>query len=141
MFSVMAMCTGTGANVGLHALGAARRSMRNALRTAVIIVAGAIVGALVAGTLGSVWFAAAASWIGVLIAWWQLKLALHDSGLRLAGDWLRPHPEAAESEAATDEATTPEAVAADHPADVATGDGAAEATADDGPSPAEKASR
>jgi O-antigen/teichoic acid export membrane protein len=92
MFSVMAMCAGTGASVGLHALGAARRSMRNTLRTAFLIVAAAVIGALVAGTQGTVWFAAGASWVGVLIAWWQLKLALHDAGLRLVGEWLRPRP-------------------------------------------------
>jgi O-antigen/teichoic acid export membrane protein len=127
MFSVMAMCAGTGANVGLHALGAARRSMRNALRSAVIIVAGAIIGALVAGTLGSVWFAAAGSWIGVLIAWWQLKLALHESGLRLAGDWLRPGQAAA----------APDAAAPDIGPD--DGSGPAGATAGDGSAPAEVA--
>jgi O-antigen/teichoic acid export membrane protein len=102
MFSVMAMCAGTGASVGLHALGAARRSMRNTLRTAVLIVAAAITGALVAGTTGSVWFAAGASWTGVLLAWWQLKLALHDAGLNLVSDWLRPRQATPAGDAAAD---------------------------------------
>jgi O-antigen/teichoic acid export membrane protein len=138
MFSVMAMCAGTGANVGLHALGAARRSMRNALRSAVIIVAGAIIGALLFGTLGSVWFAAAGSWIGVLIAWWQLKLALHDSGLRLVGEWLRPQTVAPAPEAGVEQATAGECGADESAAPQVA---AAEAAADDGSSPAETASR
>jgi len=86
LLSVMATCAGTGAGIGLHALGAARRSMRNALRTAVLIVAASVTGALVAGTSGSVYFAAAAAWIGVVIAWWQLRQAMRESGLNPASD-------------------------------------------------------
>ncbi len=86
MLSVMATCAGTGAGIGLHALGAARRSMRNALRTAVIIVAGAVTGALVWGTAGSVYLAAAGAWIGVVIAWWQLRKALREHALNPPAD-------------------------------------------------------
>lgn len=103
IFAVMAMCAGTGASIGLHALGAAKRSMRNALRSAAFIVAGGIIGALVAGAPGTVWLAAAGSWIGLLITWRQLGHALHERDLRLFGDWLRPHSVAASRETAAGE--------------------------------------
>ena len=50
---VMSGCATTGALVGLHALGAARRSLRAVIPTSVLVVAFAIVGAVTAGTLGT----------------------------------------------------------------------------------------
>lgn len=90
--TVMAMCANTGAYVGLHALGAARRSMRNSLRTAVLVVVCAIVGAVAWGIRGSVELTAAGSWVGVLMTWWEMRQAMHEAGLSLIGDWRHPRP-------------------------------------------------
>jgi hypothetical protein len=88
----MSLCATTGPLVGLHALGAARRSMRAVIFTSAFIVACALLGAVTEGTLGTMRFAAAASWLGTLVSWWQFRRALQESGtVRLPG-WLLPGP-------------------------------------------------
>jgi O-antigen/teichoic acid export membrane protein len=90
--SIMSLCATTGPLVGLHALGAARRSMRAVIFTSAFIVACALLGAVTEGTLGTMRFAAAASWLGTLVSWWQFRRALQESGtVRLPG-WLLPGP-------------------------------------------------
>jgi O-antigen/teichoic acid export membrane protein len=69
-----------GAFVGLRALGVARRSMPTQLARAGLSVAGGITGAFVAGAAGSVWGAAAATFIGVVMVWWQLAVASRSLG-------------------------------------------------------------
>jgi O-antigen/teichoic acid export membrane protein len=64
-----------GAFVGLRALGASRRSMRTQITRAVLSVVGGILGAFLGGAAGSVWGAAAATFVGVVIVWWQLRVA------------------------------------------------------------------
>ena len=88
--SIMSMCASTGALMGLHALGAARRSMRTVILTSVFVVACALAGAATGGTLGSMRFAAAASWLGTLGYWWQFRQALHESGTVAVPGWLGP---------------------------------------------------
>ena len=88
--SIMGACLSNGAYVGLHALGAARRSLRVVLLTAALIVAFALVGALTAGTLGTMWAVAAAFWLGTLLSWWQLRQALRESGTVPVPGWLWP---------------------------------------------------
>jgi O-antigen/teichoic acid export membrane protein len=89
--AVMAMCATTGAGVGLHALGAARRSLRAVILTSVLIVACSLVGAVTGGTLGTMRYYAAASWLGTLVCWWQFTQALHESGtVRVPGGLLWP---------------------------------------------------
>jgi O-antigen/teichoic acid export membrane protein len=68
----------SGALAGLHALAAARRSLRAALFVSALGLACSLAGAMTAGTVGSMWGAAAASWIGVLVSWGQLRRALHE---------------------------------------------------------------
>ena len=51
--SIMSGCASTGALLGLHALGAARRSLRVVILTSLLTVACALVGALVGGTIGT----------------------------------------------------------------------------------------
>ena len=63
---IMSGCATTGALLGLHALGAARRSLRAVIPTSVLIVAFSVVGALTGGTVGTMLYAAAASWLGAL---------------------------------------------------------------------------
>jgi O-antigen/teichoic acid export membrane protein len=86
--AIMAMCASTGATVGLHGLGAARRSLRAVILTSVLIVAGSLVGAVAGGTLGTMRYYAAASWLGTLVCWWQLQQALHESGTVRVPRWL-----------------------------------------------------
>jgi O-antigen/teichoic acid export membrane protein len=84
---VMAMCASTGAGVGLHGLGAARRSLRAVILTSVLIVAGSLAGAVTGGTLGTMRLYAAASWLGTLVCWWQFQQALHESGTVRVPRW------------------------------------------------------
>jgi O-antigen/teichoic acid export membrane protein len=87
---IMSGCAATGALLGLHALGAARRSLRAALFVSALIVACALVGAKTGGTLGTMRAVAAASWVGTLVSWWQFRQALHDSDKVPVPGWLWP---------------------------------------------------
>ena len=88
--AVMSMCASTGAILGLHALGAARRSLRAVILTSVLVIACTPVGAVTGGTLGTMFYYAAASWLGTLLCWWQLRQALHESGTIPVPGWLWP---------------------------------------------------
>ena len=87
---VMSGCATSGALLGLHALGAARRSLRAVIPTSVLVVASAIVGAITGGTLGTMYYVAAASWLGALVIWWQFRQALHESSTVPIPKWLGP---------------------------------------------------
>lgn len=76
--SVMNASFSTGAAAGLRALGAARRSLRAQLLTAVAYVTGGLVGAAVGGALGSSWGVALATLIGAAVWWWQLRAGLRE---------------------------------------------------------------
>ena len=86
----MSGCAATGALLGLHALGAARRSLRVVLLTSLLVVACALVGAVTGGALGTMVYAAAASWVGTLVFWWQFRQALNESGTVPVPGWLWP---------------------------------------------------
>jgi O-antigen/teichoic acid export membrane protein len=88
--ALMAGCIITGALIGLHAIGAARRSLRAVLLLSAMTLASALVGAATEGTLGSMRFAAGASWVGTLLFWWQLRQALHESGTIPVPRWMWP---------------------------------------------------
>ena len=88
--ALMGGCAATGALLGLHALGAARRSLRVVILTSVFCLACALVGAATGGTLGTMRYTAAASWLCTLLFWWQLRQALHDSGTVPVPSWLWP---------------------------------------------------
>jgi O-antigen/teichoic acid export membrane protein len=88
--AAMSSCATTGALLGLHALGAARQSLRAVLATSALIVVFALVGAITGRTLGTMYYVAAAYWIGTLLCWWQLRRAFHDSGTVPVPAWLWP---------------------------------------------------
>ena len=88
--AIMSSCVTSGALLGLHALGAARLSLRYVLRSAAIGVVFAVTGALVAGTLGAMSFIAAASWLSTLMAWWQFRYALRQSSNVPVPSWMWP---------------------------------------------------
>ena len=88
----MGGCASSGAGTGLHALGAARRSLRAAALTSALYVAGALLGAVTGGAVGTMRGAAVATWIGALLYWGQLRLALAESDDIPAENklWFRP---------------------------------------------------
>jgi O-antigen/teichoic acid export membrane protein len=75
---VVAQSVGYGASIGLHALGASRRSLNQALLWAVLYVPFAVGGAVVAGAEGTVWGAAVAPIVCAVFGWWQLRAAMRD---------------------------------------------------------------
>jgi O-antigen/teichoic acid export membrane protein len=85
-FSVIGACVIVGASAGLHALGAARRSMRAMLIASAAYLAFGVAGAWLGGTVGAVRGAAVATLSGALLWWWELHLALRKSGDATAGD-------------------------------------------------------
>jgi O-antigen/teichoic acid export membrane protein len=86
--AITSMCANTGAMLGLHALGSARRSMRVTILIALLVVAGALAGAVTAGITGTMYYAAAAMWSGTLMSWWQLRKALQESDNVPVPGWL-----------------------------------------------------
>jgi O-antigen/teichoic acid export membrane protein len=71
-------CASAGAGTGLHALGVARRSLRAMVLSSALLVVFSLVGALTAGTVGTMYGAAVASWIGALLFWLEFAKALHE---------------------------------------------------------------
>jgi len=88
--TIMSGCAATGALVGLHALGAARRSLRVVLLSSLLVVVSALVGAKTGGAFGTMIYAAAASWVGTLVYWWQFRQALNESATVPVPSWLWP---------------------------------------------------
>lgn len=80
---------GTGASLGsgagLHALGAARRSLRSMLLVSAAFLVFGLGGAVAGGAVGTVRGVAVAAWVGTAIGWWQLRAALRESGQIPAG--------------------------------------------------------
>jgi O-antigen/teichoic acid export membrane protein len=76
--AIMGGCVQAGAGTGLHALGAARRSLRAMALISGIFVASGLAGAVVDGAFGAICGAAVASWIGGLLFWLQLRNALRE---------------------------------------------------------------
>jgi hypothetical protein len=90
--AVMSRCASTGAILGLHALGAARRSLRAMALAVPIVVGAALIGAVTGNTLNTMRFVAGAWWLTTLVSWWQLRQALHESGTVAIPNWLWPRP-------------------------------------------------
>jgi O-antigen/teichoic acid export membrane protein len=84
-FSVIGACLIAGASAGLHALGAARRSMRAMLVASAAYLAFGVTGAWLGGTVGAVRGAAVATLSGALLWWWELHLELRKPGDASAG--------------------------------------------------------
>jgi O-antigen/teichoic acid export membrane protein len=77
--SYLGTAIGVGAGMGLHALGASRRSLRLMLIVSVVVVACALLGAIAGGVIGAARGIAVAEWTGGLLGWWQLRAALRES--------------------------------------------------------------
>jgi O-antigen/teichoic acid export membrane protein len=78
-FSVMGFCLIGGASAGLHALGVAKRSLRAMIIASVIYLGCNLTGAYLDGAAGTVRGAALATWVGAVVWWWQLHLAMRES--------------------------------------------------------------
>jgi O-antigen/teichoic acid export membrane protein len=83
--SVVGACVTAGAAAGLHALGAARRSLRAMVLASVLYVACSLAGAAAGGAIGTVRGAAAATWLGALLWWRELHAGLREYGHAPAG--------------------------------------------------------
>ena len=87
---MMGGCVSAGAATYMHALGAARRSVRAALFTSISFLLGSLVGAAEGGAVGAVLGAAAAAFLGSLVYWWQLRTTLRETHGIPIGE--RPQP-------------------------------------------------
>ena len=81
-------CAGMGAGIGLHAMGAARRSVRSTLIGAVISLTLALTGAAVWGTYGTVLLAALGTLITGFISWRFFVKAMQESGQVPVPRWM-----------------------------------------------------
>ena len=81
-------CAIAGASAGLRGLGASRRSLRSQVIASVLYVVLGLAGAAVGGVVGTVQATALAVWLGALVWWWQLHLAMRESGYLAAGSRL-----------------------------------------------------
>jgi len=106
--AILSSCATAGALVGLHALGAARRSLRAVIIGAAVILPSALIGAETGGTLGTMRYVAAASWLGTLVCWWQFRQALHESDTVAVPGWLWPDRHPRSSAADSDTTAAPE---------------------------------
>lgn len=77
---VVGGCAMMGAGIGLHALGAARRSMRAMILASAVEVVAMLVGAAVGGAVGTMRGAAVSGWIGALLFWRELRAGLREVG-------------------------------------------------------------
>ena len=88
--ALIGTCIGSGAGMGLTGLGAARRNLRAVILNSALLLSFGLVGAVTGGTLGTMRWYAAASWITALVSWWQLRRALLESGNVPVPRWLWP---------------------------------------------------
>lgn len=83
---VLGMCFLTGSQAGLHALGAAKRSLGSMLLQSGLYLVLGIAGAYVDGATGVILGTAISSWIGAVVWWWQLRVAVRNHLAELAND-------------------------------------------------------
>jgi O-antigen/teichoic acid export membrane protein len=83
--ALLGTTTSLGPTAMLHALGAARRSLRLVIFQVIVSVVGAVVGAAFFGAPGVAWGSAVSSWIASVTGWWQLAVALRLADLPQAG--------------------------------------------------------
>jgi len=88
--SVIGQGMSAGAGTGLHALGAARRSLRMTVLGSVLLVVGSLAGAIAAGAAGTLWGTAAGLWIVAVYGWWQLRVAQREAGHLATGQRFLP---------------------------------------------------
>lgn len=88
--SVMGACFQQGATAGLHALGAAQRSLRAMFIASLIYLTLGLIGAYFDGAVGACRGAAVATWIGAFLWWRQLRVGIRESDQLPDGVGLLP---------------------------------------------------
>ena len=83
--SIIAGCAGLGAGTGLHAMGAAKLTMRLSLANSVLGLSLTFAGCLLGSILVTLYLGAAASCLNTVLCWWQFRRAMHKSGTTRAG--------------------------------------------------------
>ena len=78
--SIVGGCVSAGAGCGLHALGAAKRSLRAMVLGSVVYVIAGVTGAAVGGVHASMVGIAVAGWVGAAFFWVELRAELRNSG-------------------------------------------------------------
>ena len=106
-------CASVGPGAGMHALGAARRSLRASMLNSAIILPLGIAGALVAGVLGTLYFAAVGSWLAAAMSWWYFRVAMRESSTVPVASPLRPQSGGRYSTAGTPQRPVQEEVRAE----------------------------
>lgn len=79
--SIVGACAAAGANVGLHALAAARRSLRAEILGSAAYLAFGLAGTLADGAFGAVCGLAIATWLGAVVWWWHLYAGFRESAI------------------------------------------------------------
>jgi len=92
ILTVMGSCASAGSGAYLHALGAARHSLRAMLISSAAYAVCGLLGAEADGAAGAVCGTAVATWLGALAFWWQLRVARRELGDRPAVTGLVPDP-------------------------------------------------
>jgi O-antigen/teichoic acid export membrane protein len=78
VISILGACASTGVGTGLHALGAARRSLSAMVTGSALSVILSIAGTFVDGVFGAMVGAAVAAWIMALLFWRQFGRAMRE---------------------------------------------------------------
>ena len=89
MLGVIGQGVSAGAGTGLHALGAARRSLRLTVLGSVLYVVASVGGAVAGGAAGTVWATTVVLWISGVFGWWQLRVAQREAGHLTSGHRFR----------------------------------------------------
>ena len=103
VLAIAGTCAGVGPGVGMHAIGAARRSLRASMWNSALLIPAGIAGALVAGVLGTLYFTAAAAWLTTVMSWWYFRKAMHESSTVPVPRWMWPGSGGRSSTAGTQE--------------------------------------
>jgi len=80
-----------GMGTGLHALGAARRSLRAVVISSVMALVCSLLGAVSDGAFGAVTGMAVAQWMVAPVFWWELRAAMRESGRVPGAGWFWPN--------------------------------------------------
>jgi len=90
--AVIAGSAASGAITGLHAMGAAKLSLRVSVISAAFSLALTLTGAALGSMLLTLYLVAAAAWVGTVLYWLQLRQAQHESRTARMRSWAFRHP-------------------------------------------------